>query len=285
MARITETLEPASGEPPVPAPASGEQGEQKVGGQNIRSKKKPSGRLEKRSRNAYETTGFRCMHFGGNCAATDRASEGFRRRAGRVRRATLMSIIVALVLAGVLLVVVVSADLFTPMVTVMRRHDYETALSNVLELQALALSEAKAGQRAFFVAHTGCANPLVWQNARVLENFEHMVAERVEVKLIAGSSGNAGEALPTNWPEQFAAKLKERGLDGVGYTIRPRELRNHSVVAGSERRRVAYICLHQEDSIYPTNYFIIRDEKVCKQWYKYLLRMFRTADKPPTRPQ
>jgi hypothetical protein len=150
-------------------------------------------------------------------------------------------------------------------------HDYDAALSQVLELQQLALSEAEAGHPAYFVTHVGCATPRVWQDERLLQNFKHMVDAGVDVKLLAGLTTNKGNPLPSpDWPRQFDAKLKKLGIAGILY-MRERELWNHSAVAGSVRRAQAYITSHEKMEIYPTTYITVRDNEACEEWRKYLV--------------
>ena len=156
-------------------------------------------------------------------------------------------------------------------VSIPQPNDYEATLDNVLELQALAISEAEAGHAAFFVAHTGCATPDVWQDERVLNNFERMRELGVEVKLLVGSKNNKGQTLPNpDWPKQFLAKLDEHGVADT-LELLPRELWCHSIVAGSERKARAYITSHEELNIYPTRYFIVRDNQACQEWKNYLI--------------
>ena len=160
-------------------------------------------------------------------------------------------------------------------VTLPQPHDHQVALRNILELQALALSEREAGEPAFFVSHIGCASPPVWQDERVLANLKRMVTAGVDVKLIGGLAGHKGEDLPSaDWPKQFKAKLKELGIAGI-LRIRDRELPNHSAVASSARRALAYICISEKKYIYPTKYFRVRDKEGCQQWKEYLQTEFR----------
>jgi len=189
----------------------------------------------------------------------------------------LLSLVIALVVLPTLWAVHVALELSRVPVTFVRPHDYETALEQVLALQALALSEAEADPPAFFVSHIGCAAPLVWQNKDVLENFKRMRAAGVEVTLLVGRKGNRGQPLPSpGWPYEFRDELMatldldEHGVDEFLH-IRQRELYNYSVVAGSERRSWAYIASHEEKSIYPTTYFIVKDNEACQEWKRYLL--------------
>lgn len=194
-----------------------------------------------------------------------------------------LSIAAASVVVLVVLAWEYNADLLGPPFAVAGPYDFKAARSNVLELQRLALSEAEAGREAFFVSHIGCAAPPVWQDQRVLQNFKRMVEQGVEVKLIVGRSGTRGEPRAAAWPQQFAAKLDAEGLEGVAYYMLPKALPNHSVVAGSSQRSLAYICSREADDIYPTNYFRVQNRRVCEEWKKHLLSEFLAVHGPTSR--
>jgi len=169
----------------------------------------------------------------------------------------------------------VSLQLYRVPVTLPQPHDHEVALSNILELQGLALSEVKAGRLAFFVSHIGCASPPVWQDDRVLQNLKRMVDAKVDVKLIGGLTGHDGEVLlSAHWPGEFEAELTKLGIADILHLYK-RELPNYSAVAGSGHRRFAYICIAEKENIYPTKYFRMRDNKGCEQWEKYLVMKWR----------
>ena len=178
-----------------------------------------------------------------------------------------------------------TADLLRPPFAVERPYDFKAARSNLLELQALALSEAKAGRPSFFYSHIGCAAPPVWQDHDVLQNFKRMVDQGVEVKLIVGQAGTRGEPRAGDWPQQFADELGKHGLEDVRYCLLPKALPNHSVVAGSSQYSLAYICLRQADDIYPTEYIRVQNRRVCKEWKKYLLSEFLAVHGPSSRPR
>ncbi len=135
-----------------------------------------------------------------------------------------------------------SLQLLWAPVSLPQPHNYEAALSEILELQRLAISEAKPGEAASFVTHVGCAAPAVWQDEGVLENVKRMVEAGVDVKLLAGRTSNAGNALPyPEWPNQLQAKLNELEIAGILH-MRDRELPKYSVVVGSVRHPLACIC-------------------------------------------
>lgn len=205
---------------------------------------------------------------------------GQKTRSGK-KLITWVSIVVLLVVAPGSWAAYVYLTLSWASVTLPQPHDHKAALSNVLELQDLALSEAQAGRQTFFYSHIGCASPPVWQNDRLLQNLKRMVMARVDVKLIGGLAGYMGEALPSpEWPMQFEAKLRDLGIDDV-LLLRAKELRNHSAVAGSARRTLAYICLSEERYVYPTKYFRVRDNEACGQWKQHLLRKMQETQEPP----
>ena len=161
-------------------------------------------------------------------------------------------------------------------------HDYAAALSNVLTLQQLAISEAETGRPAYFSGHIGCAAPPVWQNDSVLQNFTRMSELDVVVTLVAGGKGFKNDPLPSpNWPGHFgerlakAMKLTTPAQLYAVYRVMPKELWNHSLVAGSEGNSSAYIASHEKMNIYPTNYFTVSDDKACQEWRAYILGMFK----------
>ena len=94
-----------------------------------------------------------------------------------------VGIVVLLIVGPALWAGYVSLQFSRAPATLPKPHDHEVALSNILELQALPLSEAEAGRPAFFVTYIGCAVPPVWHNVRVLQNFKRMREEGVEVTL------------------------------------------------------------------------------------------------------
>ena len=231
-------------------------------------------------------------------SAADRqnaAGEADKPKLGRDKtpsRKGLIALAIALALVGLptAWAVHVAIQLSRAPVSLVRPHDYAAALDEVLKLQALALSEAKAGEAAFFVSHIGCASPPVWQNKDVLENFKRMRAARVEVTLLGGRKGYEGEPLPSPaWPYEFhealmaTLDLDKQGVDAF-FHIREREQYNHSVVAGSERRARAYIASHGEKDIFPTTYFIVKDNEACQEWKRNLLAKLLTPDKPTSPP-
>lgn len=191
-------------------------------------------------------------------------------RAKRIGFAIFVIVAVASVAVPTVWAVCLSVKLLSLPVSVPRPHDYEAALENLLELQELAISEAEAGHAAFFVAHTGCATPDVWQDKHVLKNFERMRELGVELKLLVGRTNNKGQTLPDpKWPDQFLAKLDDSGVADT-LEVLPRELYCHSIVAGSERKARAYITSHEEMNIYPTTYYTVGDNDACQQWKAYL---------------
>ncbi len=146
---------------------------------------------------------------------------------------------------------------------------YESAQAPVSAPSALVLSEAARGERVFFMGYIGCPAPDVWQNRQVLENLKLMVEKGVEVKLIGSRRPFA------HWSDQFVAKLLEYGIDPGIYTIG--EMPNYSVVAGSNRRARAYICMSQADNRYPTRYFLVRSNELSLAWKNYLRDAFVAA--------
>ena len=169
-------------------------------------------------------------------------------------------------------------DLARAPLSVPRPHSYDAARQNILELQEHALSEAARGEKAFFISHVGCAAPAVWQDPRVVDNLKRMRDAGVDVKLVMGIAGAGGEVHATNWSQQFAQNLAERGLGPGTYAVRERELPCHSAVAGSERSPRAYIALPQKDDTYPTQYITTTDAGVCLEWKDYLVKAFDTAE-------
>lgn len=262
-------------------------GEQNAGGQKIRSRKNFISRLTSVSKTArINGICFYTRRYGGVSSAPRR----FRARAGWVRTFGLVAIVVVLLVGPAVWAGYVYLKLLRAPVTLPQPHDHQAALRNILELQALALTEAEAGRPAYFVSHIGCASPPVWHDERVLQNLRRMVDARVEVKLIGGLAGHRGEPLPSaEWPTQFKDKLKDLGIASI-LRMRKRELPNHSAVASSGRRALAYICISEERYIYPTKYFKVRDNEACQQWKNYLLRQFQVqetpaGDNPPSRSQ
>jgi len=152
----------------------------------------------------------------------------------------------------------------------------------VLKLQQLAISEARARRPAFFVAHVGCAAPPVWQNREVLKNFNRMHRAGVKISLSAGLANNNGEPIPSvAWPMELRDKLmqsmdlRQQEVDTIFWVL-PKKLRNHSVAAGSEQHSRIYIASHEEKNIYPTSYFTVDGNKAdgseaCQEWKNYLL--------------
>jgi len=217
-----------------------------------------------------------------------RASAGGERKAARAGRRVASFALVIIAIASVagptLWAGYLSVKLLWAPVSLPQAHDYEAALSQVFELQRLAISEAEAGEQAFFTAHVGCAAPPVWQDERVLENFKRMVLDLgVEVKLLTGLTSSKGNPLLSpNWPYELEAKLKDHGVTGIVHKL-PKELWNYSIVAGSKRRSQAYITSHEEMDIYPTTYITVHDNESCQEWKNYLMNV-PLLQNPTSRP-
>jgi len=221
-------------------------------------------------------------------AGPDADARGATLHKSRSKKGTivLLGVIIALVVLPTLWGARVALQLSRAPVSLVRPHDYEAALEQLLELQALALSEAEVGHKAFFVAYIGCAVPRVWQNKIVLENFKRMREKGVEVMLVGGRKGYQGEPLSSPaWPFEFHGKLMETldlDKEGVDKFLRIREKGqyNYSLVAGSDQRVRAYIASHEEKNIYPTSYFTVTDTEVCQEWKRNLLKKALTEDNP-----
>lgn len=147
---------------------------------------------------------------------------------------------------------------------------YKSTLAPVNTPQALVLSEAARGERAFFMAYIGCPAPDVWQNPQVLKNIKRMVEKGVEVKLIGSR-----EYPFTDWSDQFAAKLLEYGIDPGIYAIG--KLPNYLVVAGSDRRAKGYICPPEADGVYPSKYTAVNSRELCLAYKEYIRNAFIAA--------
>jgi len=222
--------------------------------------------------------------------AGDKRGAMLQKSPSRKGAIALVTVVVALVLAPTLWGVHVALKLSRSPVSSVRPHYYEVALEEVLELQALALSEAEAGHEAFFVTHIGCAAPPVWRDPRVLENFKRMLEAGVEITIFAGLTGNKGHSLPSpDWPYELrdklmeTMKLKQEEVGGF-YHLLKNELYNHSIVAGSARRAKAYIASHEETNIYPATYFTVTDNEACQEWKRNLIEKAKTLAKPKEDP-
>ncbi len=168
---------------------------------------------------------------------------------------------------------------FNGAVSVAMPHSYASAKKVVLELTSLVIAEAERGEKAFFLTHVGCATPTVWQDPEILTNLARMVKAGVEVKLIAGRIGSNGQEHSTDWPGEFATKFGTydqpyKIKSSSVYTLIKQELPCHSIVAGSDRAAVAYICPPRPDDTYPSEYFEVRDPAFCQAWKAYLASEF-----------
>ena len=173
----------------------------------------------------------------------------------------------------------VSMQLSQATVSMIRPHDYEDSLEQVISSSNL-IKEDRVGYNAFFYAHIGYAHSMVWQDPRVLENFKRMYQSGVDIKITASSKGYNNESSPCKkWTEEFGdclvkvLDIEQEELKNI-YRIIPNKLRNCSVVSGSDKHSEAYITSHEDMNIYSTSYFKVRDQDGCKEWKNYLLMAF-----------